>query len=506
MVHYKVAFKELKSKIPTLKQADYDTKYANLKRDYGAPADPNIVFNDGAKTIEIQYYGEDLLIYNKAFANALKSAFPYGQGSTAQILDATFAAPGGEARKAEVLDTSRAALRDLPYQEVPATTPAPNPGRSALDNLKDIAASNPKGVSFGGGHGDPKRNAVMDQLLADPGHGGLSLFFIEELGVVDQPLIDQFLASPKGTPLPPALKGRVGAITGMEAMLTKMRDHNADNPADSLKVYGINSAEAKSRDGMLGLENRVAMMNAIAKDAIDGALKANPGKKFMTFVGAAHSNTHPGGVPGMSQLFGVPAVKLDDSGKLALDAEDKSLRGMPSEAELKAVEKAGAKFEKDPAYAKLNQDQRLEKAQEFIGQARLDTFRSLDRAGKKAALEKSRAQGVPLSDEEMAEAVVIAAEDTVLKAYPQTDDAATAEVKKKKHAELVQELTAQLKALPADKKKNPNKLISELADSVAGGPALGFYKKDKDIKKGTAHVSINVASAKRTWVQQMARL
>jgi hypothetical protein len=506
MVHYRVAFKDLKAKIPVLKQGEYDTKYADLKRQFSAPPDPNIVFNDGAKTIEIHYYGEDLLIYNRALANGLKSAFPFGQGSTAQILDATFAAPGGQARKAEVLDNSRRALRDLPYQDVPATTPPPDPGKSALENLKSIAASNPKGVSFGGGHGDPKRNAVMDQLLADPGHGGLSLFFIEELGVVDQPLIDQFLASPKGTPLPPVLKTRVGSIAGMEDMLVKMRDHNADNPTDSLKVYGINSAEAKSREGMLGLENRVAMMNAIAKEAIDKALKDNPGKKFMTFVGAAHSNTHPGGIPGMSQLFGVPAVKLDDSGKLQMDAEEKSLRGMPSEKELNEIEKLAAKLEKDSAYAKLSQDERHEQLQKFIAQTRLETFKSLDREGKKAHLQKRRGAGAPLSEEEMAEAVVFAAEDAVLKSNPPKDDKASAEVKAKKHAELVKELTAQLKSLPPDKKKDPNKLMKELAESVAGGSDLGFYQKDKDIKKGTAHVSINVASAKRTWVQQMAKL
>src|SRR5207237_77423 len=137
------------------------------------------------------------------------------------------------------------------------------------------------------------------------------------------------------------------------------------------------------------------------------------------------------------QIFGVPAVKLNDKGKLEMDSEDKSLRGMPSEAELKAIEKAAAKFEKDPAYSKLSQDQRHEQLQKFITQARIDTFKSLDRE---------------------------------------------------------------------DKKKNHAKLVSDLSDSVAGGSALGLYKKDKDIKKGTAHVSINVASAKRTWVQHMARL
>src|SRR5256885_10873191 len=135
MVYYRVSFKDLKSKLPTMKQGDYDTKYAALKKDYSTPPDPKIVFNDSAKTIEIQYYGEDLLVYNKPLVTALKSAFPYGQGSTAQIIDEAFGVPGVDARKAEVLADSRGALRDLPYKEVPANTPPPNPGKTALENL-----------------------------------------------------------------------------------------------------------------------------------------------------------------------------------------------------------------------------------------------------------------------------------------------------------------------------------------------------------------------------------
>jgi hypothetical protein len=505
MVHYKLSYKEIKTKLPKLKQDDYNAKYAELKRDFSAPADPNLVFNDGAKTLEIHYYGEDLLIYNRPLANALKSKFPVGEGSTANMIDAAFSTKAGSTRKTEILDNSRAALRDLPYQEVPSTTPAPDPGKNALQNLKDIVASNSKGVSFGGGHGDPGRNTVMDQLLADPGHGGLSLFFIEELGVVDQPLIDQFLASPKGTPMPPVLKNRVGPIAGMEAMLTKMRDHNSANPTDTLKIYGMNSAEAKSRDGMLGLENRVAMMNAVAKEAIDNALLANPGKKFMTFVGAAHSNTHPGGVPGMSQIYGIPAVKLDGSGKLAMDAEDKSLRGMPSAEEIKAIEKMAAKFEKDPN-CPTDQDERHEHVQKFVAQARSETFNGLDRKGKQAHLQKRQAQGAPLSDEEMAEEIVLRAENKVLQGSPKTDDKTTAEVKAKKHAQLVKDLTAQLKALSPDKKTDPQKLMTDLSNSVAGGSDQGFYQKDKDLKKGTSHVSINVANAKQTWVRHLATL
>lgn len=507
MIHYRVSYADLKKRLPKLTQSEYDQKYADLKRDHGGAGDAKIVFNDARKTIEIEHYGEDLLIFNRPLAFALKSAFPVGTGTTPQMIEAAFMTPEGAKRKAEIIEESREALRQLPYQEVPPGTPPIDGGKTALENLTAITEGNPDGVCFGGGHGDKVRNKVMMDLLDAPDHGGIGLFFIEELGVGDQDMVDDFLDSPADSPMPPALLARIKSIEGMTEILTKMRDRNAANPRDKVKAYGINSAEAKSRDGLLGLENRVAMMNAIAKDAMDRAIKDNPGQKFMAFIGAAHSNTHPGGVPGLAQIFGVPAVKLDDKGQLAMDPEDKSLRGMPSKEEMKRLEEAARKLEATQKYKDLSQDQRHEELQRMIARERVETFKKLDRAGKAEHLRKfAEMGGGVMSEEEMAEQIVMEAEASVLAAYPQQDDTAMAEVKAKKHKELVEDLTQKLKALPPDKKKDPRALMTKLADAVAGGPALGFYKKDKEIKKGGKHVSIDVKAAKRTWVLKLATL
>src|SRR6266496_3532103 len=138
MIHYRVAYKDLKTKIPKLKEDDYNAKYAELKRDFGSPPDAKIVFNDAAKTIEIQYYGEDLMIYNRPLATALKTKFPVGVGGTADMLNAGFLTKEGAARKESILDNSRGALRDLPYKEPSATTPPPSAAKTPLQNLKDI--------------------------------------------------------------------------------------------------------------------------------------------------------------------------------------------------------------------------------------------------------------------------------------------------------------------------------------------------------------------------------
>ena len=112
-------------------------------RDFSTPADPKIAFKDSAKTIEIHYYGEDLLIYNRPMANALKSKFPVGEGTTANMLDAAFSTKEGGTRKTEILEDSRAKLRDLPHKDVPSTTPPPSSTKTSLQNLKDIAAGSP---------------------------------------------------------------------------------------------------------------------------------------------------------------------------------------------------------------------------------------------------------------------------------------------------------------------------------------------------------------------------
>ena len=507
MAYYRVSFQSAKAKNSELTQEDYNSKYAEVKKDFGGQNDPKIVFNDGAKTVEADYIAEDFTVYQKPLMDALYGiAFPNSWGANVNAFESAFLTPEGQQRKTEILDDSRDGVRDLPYQEVPPETPEPDSTKSKLENLKDIVNSNPKGVCFGGRHGDDDRNTLMGELLDDPGHGGMSLFFIEELGVMDQPLIDEFLASAKGTPLAGPLKARVGQIKGMEAILSKMRDHNRDNPDDQLKAFGINSAEAKSRDGLMGLENRVAMMNNTAKEAIDRAIEANPGKKFMAFVGSAHSNTHPGGIPGLSQIFGVPAIKVEKGGGLKLDKEDKSLRGMPSREELAMIDKLAVKLEKDKAYAKLSQEDKHERLQNFIAQARKATFDSLDREEKKAKTSELMIKGVGLTDEEMAERIVIEAEDRVLEAYPLQDETITPEVKSSKHKELVKDLAKKLSQLAPEKKGNPRDLITKLSDAVAGGSALGFYKKDKAMKKGTAHVSIDTKSAKRVWLERLRRL
>ena len=350
MNFYTMSYAVVKAKLPDYKEKDYHAKYAELKRALNVSPDPNVVFDDASKTISVTLFGEDVLVHRKDVFDALSAAFPYtlyGDGPKAVMFENAFGTEDLKKRKGEFLEASRDSLRGLGYKDHPPA-PAPDANKSDARNLADIIASNPDGVAFGAGHGDAGRNAIMEALIDDPAHGGVDLFFIEELSITDQKLVDQFMATPPKTPLPPELMNRVSPIPGMVQILEKMRDRNATLPPHGkLKAYGINSSEAKSRLGLMSSIDRVAMMNDVAQKVIDQAKKDNPGKKFIAMVGEAHSNTHVGGVPGIAQLFGVPSLKMD-GGRLAEDPEDPSLRGMPSKAQFAAMDRKAAAIEKGP--------------------------------------------------------------------------------------------------------------------------------------------------------------
>ncbi|MDZ4780293.1 MAG: hypothetical protein SGJ19_08580 [Planctomycetia bacterium] len=361
MIYFKLTFAEMKAKVPNLQQSDYDREFDTAMAKAPTVPDPLIRLDRGARTLEVDYHGEDFRVYYIDFAAALKDAVvamvadqssPINQGGTDAILANGFGTPEAAAKKEAILDDSRAEMRKVAPKDVTNPVPPPNPNANDLDNLKAVIGSDPNGFCFGGDHADPTRHDLMERLLDEPDGGGVGMYFIEELMVVDQRLVDDFLNSPLGTPLPPALVKRIGGFGRLRNVLEKMRDKNAaqNDPTKKIKVYGINSNETKTRPGLMGGETRCVMMNLVAKEVMEQAKKDNPGKKFMAVVGAAHSNTHAGGIPGLSQLFGVPAVKLQKDGnhRLEIDVENKALRGMPTAEEMKAIEAKAAKVAKLP--------------------------------------------------------------------------------------------------------------------------------------------------------------
>jgi ankyrin repeat protein len=297
--------------------------------------DPKIVFDDGNETITIQYaFGE---------LQDIKVLLGYLRGVPNMVLtrDAMIDKYGTAAYKKkvanyELLDQSRESLRDMPNQPAPDTSRI-NFGDTGSNATRDLLKAQP-GICLARGHG---QKASLDLLLEQINSGQAEMLFLEEFTEEEQGVLDTYLQStdPK---LPEVLQRKVatlkshsdeatGAAADWEPILKAAQ-------AKKTKIYAIDKGEARDVTADTSWteatwERRDLLMNAYVKQVMDGALRdlANKGKKYCAVVGAAHANTHRGGIPGVCQMYGIPAIRVDDhTKKVVLDVEDQTLRGMPS--------------------------------------------------------------------------------------------------------------------------------------------------------------------------------
>lgn len=220
------------------------------------------------------------------------------------------------------IDVSRDALRDFDFPTI--ADPGLAPTATPLAATQQILANGP-GMVIGNDHGD---KAPHDLLHAALDSGDIGLVFIEELDVLWQPMVDEFLDSPIDE-FPPLLEKKLKALQDtfkldFAALLRKTKQKGA-------RLYGIDAAEAHYYEASdpRHHEDRNASMNRVSDEVIKGAMRKHPNKKFVAVCGEAHANTSPGGIPGIAQLLNAPAVKFNPAGKLQFEAEDTSNRAMP---------------------------------------------------------------------------------------------------------------------------------------------------------------------------------
>lgn len=208
---------------------------------------------------------------------------------------------------------------------------------SAVNNiLKD---DNVPGVCLGRNHKDKGSLDLANKVI---GKGDVKVLFVEEFPEEEQQVIDEYLDSNyTNDEFPTALKERVQYL---KQQGVDWGETLREAKKNGVSVYGIDSLEAREKtlESSWAMnknrEHRVAMMNAVSKRVMDNALKKHPNQKFMAIVGAQHSHTHSGGIPGMAQLNKMAVLKMED-GVLEEHKEDKSLRGMPSEREQQYIDK-----------------------------------------------------------------------------------------------------------------------------------------------------------------------
>lgn len=224
---------------------------------------------------------------------------------------------------ANKLDDSRDHYRDFAYPQL--KDPGLGGGMDGRAGTQQVMKNSP-GMVLANDHSDQHTKDLMVQALDDQDIG---ILFIEEFQVGMQPYIDEFLDSPSDE-FPPELQSKLNAYQGkwevdFAPLLLKAKKKGC-------RVYGIDSAEAHyvNDTDPRHHESRCAVMNEVSEKVMKEAIRKHPGKKFVAMCGAAHATTHEGGIPGLSEIMGVPSVKVSPTGVMTHDPENPKNRVMPS--------------------------------------------------------------------------------------------------------------------------------------------------------------------------------
>jgi hypothetical protein len=315
--------------------------YAKLKsdllqeaRESGDQA-PDFVFHDDTLEVEIGYGFKEFMDRFPKGAPAVKRALKL-DGDTRPYQDifrdvlATPAAKKAYAdRENEVLDK----LRQENYRD--AAAPPIDQTAAPKDALVGAMATQ-QGLCLGDDHGDANSKEMLIAGLGDLKSQGVNTLFIEHFWQEHQTMLDAYIEG-EDDELPAALAEAVRKLD-LPFAETDGRPFErllAEAKRTGMRIVGLDEFSAKTpqNNDPRNWERRAARFNDSAAETVRREKDKKGGGKFLLMAGKAHNNTHDGGIPGISQLLGVPAVTLGTDGKLKADPEDESKRGMRSEAE-----------------------------------------------------------------------------------------------------------------------------------------------------------------------------
>ncbi len=311
-----------------------------------AMADPEIAYITAGTQLMVAHSYREMVNRHTPFRRWIKmSGFEEAMANATPAFKARIDAGVKAAR-----DDVRGTFTDPAYTEPPMPDLDANAsGRQAAAQM--LAAHD--GFVVGRAHSDEGSVNATADILADP-NSTVNLLFVEELRVETQAELDAWLAAPPDAAMGPALKERLAELktymyTDWEPLLYQAKQKG-------VRVVGIDSSEAEpgvpSSDPLYG-ERRATVMNKLAKDVIERETAATANPKFVVLTGEMHLNCDVGGVPGLSQLLGVPGVRENGAGKFRVFPDDPSKRGMVTELQQAfldaAITKAKADYDAIPA-------------------------------------------------------------------------------------------------------------------------------------------------------------
>jgi len=318
---------------------DNDDVYRELKHDLNQEAQdsgddaPKFVFHDNELRIEIGYGFKEFMDRFKKGAPAVKKALkleadkrPY-QDIFRDVLATPAAKKKYKDKENEVLEE----LRETPYRD------APDPNLDATAAPKDALAgtmATQPGMCLDDNHEDLNSKEMLIASMGDLAAQNVKTLFIEHFWQEYQPMLDEYVNGEDDAELPAPLAEAVRKLDERFGDKEPFKRLLAEAKKKKIRIVGLDDYSCKTPqdNDPRNWERRAARFNQTASEVVERE-KDKGGGKFLLMAGKAHNNTHDGGIPGMSQLLGVPTVQLDTGGKLKVDPEDKTKRGMRSEAE-----------------------------------------------------------------------------------------------------------------------------------------------------------------------------
>jgi|CXWL01.1.fsa_nt_gi hypothetical protein len=208
------------------------------------------------------------------------------------------------------------------------------------DSTLDAAVKTNGNIVISEAHGEQAHLRYLIEQMPKMKGGNRSLL-LEHFFVDQQPLLDEYMKSPKGSPMPPELAAYVdkfidpkingtGNKKGGHVYTTRELLETAKN--NGVKVVGIeteesiatrsfamaNKVDSVAKDDAYGLSDRMLLMNYNAAAIAKQLKKENPDTSIVILSGASHGIDYTveksswkdklKAVPGIGKIFGSPTI------------------------------------------------------------------------------------------------------------------------------------------------------------------------------------------------------
>lgn len=264
-------------------------------------------------------------------------------------------------------DDARAGFADFPFPD-----DIPKPDLPEEGDGQEISATLARGRGKANGlvvgitHKDNKSREPMLDMLDDSQCP--EIVFIEEIQSGAQELLDYFLSPDCDADEMPRELEDVLLRLDQEYGKDQYGGENLGEfsflafvlkaKAKGISVVGLDAPECKtdqSDEAVYGAKRCAAMHNH-SMQVIQERLERHPDATFLIATGAAHVNTHIGGVPGFCQLLNIPGITMENGGPPIAAEEIEEFRKFRTDPEMRAIHELHAKYPLPKAHPSLRED------------------------------------------------------------------------------------------------------------------------------------------------------